>query len=116
LRPHRLPVRVIKDVAPVHHILPVHRAAYARHTGTQVGELVAELLVPQRGLAGKQDPLELAGVQVDQGALPVRRGVLVLMSVVCSKTTVGKAVDLLSGPGGLAGFLRRRQFGVGWAG
>jgi hypothetical protein len=43
---------------------------------------------------------------------PVRRGVLVLMPAVCSKTTVAKAVDLLSGPGGLASFLRRRQLGV----
>ena len=25
---------------------------------------------------------------------------------------IGKAVDLLSGPGGLAGFLRRRQLGA----
>jgi len=31
------------------------------------------------------------------------------MPAVCSKTTVGKAVDLVSGPGGLASFLRRRQ-------
>jgi hypothetical protein len=29
---------------------------------------------------------------------------------------IGKAVDLLSGPGGLASFLRRRQRGRGWAG
>ena len=43
---------------------------------------------------------------------PVRRCVLVLMPAVCSKTTVGKAVDLLSGPGGLASFLRRRQLGA----
>jgi hypothetical protein len=42
----------------------------------------------------------------------VRRGVLVLMTAVCSKTTIGKAADLLSGPGGLAGFLRRRQLGA----
>ena len=34
------------------------------------------------------------------------------MPAVCSKTTVGKAVDLLSGPGGLASFLRRRQLGA----
>ena len=34
------------------------------------------------------------------------------MPAVCSKTTVGKAVDLLSGPGGLASYLRRRQLGV----
>ncbi len=31
---------------------------------------------------------------------------------VCSKTTTGKAVDLLSGPSGLASFLRRRQLGA----
>ena len=72
---------------------------------------MVELPLAQGGLAGKQDPLELAGVQVDHGAPPVRRGVLVLMTAVCSKTTVGKAVDLLSGPGGLASFLRRRQLG-----
>ena len=41
-----------------------------------------------------------------------RRRVLVLMPVVCSKTTMGKAVDLLSGPSGLASFLRRRQLGA----
>ena len=29
---------------------------------------------------------------------------------------MGKAVDLLSGPGGLASFLRRRQLGVRLAG
>src|SRR5689334_1067985 len=29
---------------------------------------------------------------------------------------IGKAVDLLSGPGGLASFLRRRSSGSGWAG
>jgi hypothetical protein len=38
------------------------------------------------------------------------------MPAVCSKTTVGKAVDLLSGPGGLASFLRRRQLGARLAG
>ena len=73
---------------------------------------MVELPLAQGGLAGEQDPLELAGVQVDQGAPPVRRGVLALMPAVCSKTTVGKAVDLLSGPGGLASFLRRRQLGA----
>ena len=34
-----------------------------------------------------------------------------------SEAIIGKAVDLLSGPGGLASFLRRRQLGVpAWAG
>jgi len=42
----------------------------------------------------------------------VRGGVLVLMPAVCSKRTVDKAIDLLSGPGGLASFLRRRQLGA----
>jgi hypothetical protein len=32
------------------------------------------------------------------------------------QAVIGKAVDLLSGPGGLASFLRRRQLGRGWAG
>ena len=50
--------------------LPVDRPAYARHTGAQVGELVVELTLAEGGLAGEQDPLELAGVQVDQGAPP----------------------------------------------
>ena len=35
-----------------------------------------------------------------------------VMPAVCSKITLGKAVDLLSGPGGLASFLRRRQLGA----
>ena len=38
------------------------------------------------------------------------------MPAMCSKTTVDKAVDLLSGPGGLASFLRRWQLGVRLAG
>ena len=32
------------------------------------------------------------------------------------KAIIGKAVDLLSGPGGLASFLRTRQLGPGWPG
>jgi HNH endonuclease len=43
---------------------------------------------------------------------PVRRGVLVLMPLVCSKRSVSKAVDLVSGPGGLASFLRTRELGA----
>jgi hypothetical protein len=39
----------------------------------QVCELVVELPLAVGGLAGEQDPFELAGVQVDQGA-PPRRG------------------------------------------
>jgi hypothetical protein len=31
---------------------------------------------------------------------------------VSEQAIIGKAVDLLSGPGGLASFLRRRQLGV----
>ena len=92
-------------------VSPVDRAAYARDTGAQVGELVVELPLAQVD-RGQQDPLELAGVQVDQGAPPGTARVLELMTAVCSKTTMGKAVDLLSGPGGLASFLRRRQLGA----
>ena len=47
---------------------------------------------------------------------PARRSVLVVVPAVCIKRTVGKAVDLLSGPGGLASFLRRRQLGARLAG
>jgi len=46
----------------------------------------------------------------------VRRGVLVLMPAVCSKRSVSKVADLLSGPGGLASFLRTRQLGARLAG
>ena len=34
----------------------------------------------------------------------------------CEQRSTRKAVDLLSGPGGLAGFLRRRQLGARLAG
>ena len=63
------------------------------------------------GLAGKQDPVELAGIQVNRGAPPGRPGALVR-----ERAIIGKAVDLLSGPGGLASFLRRRQLGARLAG
>ena len=51
-------------------VSPGQSCRLCSHTVAQVGELVAELPLAQGGLAGKQDPLELAGVQVDQGAFP----------------------------------------------
>jgi len=96
---------------------PVDPSANARHAGAQVGELVVELPAADGGLSGGQDPLNWPGSRSIGVRPPVRRGLLVLMTAVCSKTTVGKAVDLLSGPGGLASFLMgRRQLGARLAG
>jgi hypothetical protein len=50
--------------------LPVDQPADACHQGAEVGELVVELPLAVGGLADEQDPRELSGVQVDQGAPP----------------------------------------------
>jgi amphi-Trp domain-containing protein len=45
--------------------------AYPGHAGAQVGKLVVELTLAVGGLAGEQDPFELAGIQGDHGAPPL---------------------------------------------
>ncbi len=44
---------------------------------------------------------------------PVRRGVLLVMPVVCIRTTVATVLQIVSGPGGVASFLRRNLMGKG---
>jgi hypothetical protein len=78
----------------------------------QARKLVVDLPLPVGGLAGEQDPLELArsrSIRV-RPRLAMRPGTHAIS--VCIKRTMDKAVDLVSGPGGLASFLRCRQLGA----
>ncbi len=73
-----------------------------------------ERLIPRR-----QD---LAGIRIEVGAdvlIPDARrrdGARDAAWAAVEQAVIGKAVDLLSGPGGLANFLRRRQLGARLAG
>ncbi len=60
------------------------------------------------GTSGRPSPAVLSPGAPDPGASRAREAL--------EQAIIGQAVDLLSGPGGLAGFLRRRQFGARLAG
>jgi hypothetical protein len=66
--------------------------AYARHPGAQVDKLVASYRSRRVDSRASKNHLSWPG-QVDQGAPPARRDVLVVMPAVCSKTTVGKTTS-----------------------
>ncbi len=60
---------------------------------------------PGHGTSGNPDPGDSGGhAAPDPGTARTREAL--------EQAIIGKAVDLLSGPGGLAGFLRRRQLGA----
>ncbi len=80
-------------------------------TVPQGGELAVELPLAAADTANKIQVI-WPGSQLTGCARRLGAGMLVGLPAICSKTTVGKAVDLLSGPGGLASFLRRRQLGA----
>jgi hypothetical protein len=58
--------------------------------------------------AGRDQPAQASPADAPASASPAREAL--------QKAIIGKAVDLLSGPGGLASFLRTRQLGVRLAG
>jgi hypothetical protein len=60
------------------------------------------------GKLGHDDADSTSPAAPDPGAVRVREAL--------EQAIIGQAVDLLSGPGGLAGFLRRRQLGARLAG
>ena len=70
---------------------------------------------PPRDSSVSQATALLAAAQVDQSSPAVRarpaRGTA-RAGEALEKAVIGKAVDLMSGPGGLASFLRRRQLGA----
>ena len=86
--------------------LPVDRPADARYTGAG-GELVVELPLAQVDSRSSRIHLSWPGSRSIRCG--PRRDAL-------EREIIGKAVDLLSGPGGLASFLRRRVLGARLAG
>jgi hypothetical protein len=79
---------------------------------------------PASGPGQAVDPADGLGQDQDPAPVPVRKGCCLTgptpltpqATEMLERAIIGKAVDLVSGPGGLAGFLRTRQLGARLAG